>query len=36
MIPLLQERGTYRDAYRDGATLRETLGVAGQREVVDA
>lgn len=36
VIPLLQERGTYRDSYEDGATLRETLGVAGEREAVGA
>lgn len=34
VIPLLQERGTYRDSYEDGATLRETLGVAGERVTV--
>lgn len=36
VIPLLQERGAYRDSYEDGATLRETLGVAGEPVVVDA
>lgn len=30
VIPLLQERGTYRESYEEGATLRETLGVAGR------
>jgi FMN-dependent oxidoreductase (nitrilotriacetate monooxygenase family) len=30
VIPLLQERGTYRESYEEGATLRETLGVAGE------
>jgi FMN-dependent oxidoreductase (nitrilotriacetate monooxygenase family) len=34
VIPLLQERGTYRTSYEDGATLRETLGVAGERAAV--
>jgi alkanesulfonate monooxygenase SsuD/methylene tetrahydromethanopterin reductase-like flavin-dependent oxidoreductase (luciferase family) len=34
VIPLLQERGTYRTSYEEGATLRETLGVAGERAAV--
>ncbi len=34
VIPLLQERGTYRSSYEDGATLRDLLGVAGGRVAV--
>ncbi|WIB01496.1 MULTISPECIES: NtaA/DmoA family FMN-dependent monooxygenase [unclassified Curtobacterium] len=29
VVPLLQERGVYRQAYDDGATLRSTLGLPG-------
>jgi len=29
IVPLLQERGVYRESYEDGATLRETLGLPG-------
>ncbi|OIH97086.1 MULTISPECIES: NtaA/DmoA family FMN-dependent monooxygenase [unclassified Curtobacterium] len=29
VVPLLQERGVYRTAYDDGATLRSTLGLPG-------
>lgn len=29
VVPLLQERGVYRESYEDGATLRETLGLSG-------
>ncbi|MGN6409101.1 MAG: NtaA/DmoA family FMN-dependent monooxygenase [Curtobacterium sp.] len=29
VVPLLQERGVYRESYEDGATLRETLGLPG-------
>ncbi|MGG7308655.1 NtaA/DmoA family FMN-dependent monooxygenase [Curtobacterium sp. AB451] len=29
VVPLLQERGVYRQSYEDGATLRETLGLPG-------
>jgi alkanesulfonate monooxygenase SsuD/methylene tetrahydromethanopterin reductase-like flavin-dependent oxidoreductase (luciferase family) len=31
VVPELQERGSYRTAYDDGATLRETLGLSGIR-----
>ncbi|MGN8050208.1 NtaA/DmoA family FMN-dependent monooxygenase [Curtobacterium sp. 22159] len=30
VVPLLQERGVYRESYDDGATLRETLGLPGR------
>jgi FMN-dependent oxidoreductase (nitrilotriacetate monooxygenase family) len=30
VVPLLQERGVYREQYEDGATLRETLGLSGR------
>lgn len=39
VVPLLQERGVYRDSYDEGATLRETLGLPGaitQRQAVSA
>ncbi|SDR02474.1 FMN-dependent oxidoreductase, nitrilotriacetate monooxygenase family [Curtobacterium sp. UNCCL20] len=29
VVPLLQERGVYRESYDEGATLRETLGLPG-------
>jgi len=29
VVPLLQERGVYRESYTEGATLRETLGLPG-------
>jgi FMN-dependent oxidoreductase (nitrilotriacetate monooxygenase family) len=29
VVPLLQERGVYRESYEDSATLRETLGLPG-------
>ncbi|MEK6345445.1 MAG: NtaA/DmoA family FMN-dependent monooxygenase, partial [Curtobacterium sp.] len=29
VVPLLQERGVYRESYEPGATLRETLGLPG-------
>ena len=34
VIPLLQERGTYRSSYDHGATLRDLLGVSGGRVTV--
>jgi FMN-dependent oxidoreductase (nitrilotriacetate monooxygenase family) len=39
VVPLLQERGVYRESYTEGATLRETLGLPGtitQRQAVSA
>jgi FMN-dependent oxidoreductase (nitrilotriacetate monooxygenase family) len=39
VVPLLQERGVYRESYDEGATLRETLGLPGtitERQAVSA
>jgi FMN-dependent oxidoreductase (nitrilotriacetate monooxygenase family) len=36
VIPLLQERGVYREAHTPGATLRRTLGLSGTVDVEDA
>jgi FMN-dependent oxidoreductase (nitrilotriacetate monooxygenase family) len=30
VVPLLQERGVYRESYDEGATLRQTLGLPGR------
>ncbi|KTR07572.1 NtaA/DmoA family FMN-dependent monooxygenase [Curtobacterium sp. C1] len=39
VVPLLQERGVYRESYDEGATLRDTLGLSGavrDRQAVSA